>query len=51
MTVDELSRIDRTIEINAPPERVWRALTSAAELSAWFQVTIEGEIARATKCG
>jgi uncharacterized protein YndB with AHSA1/START domain len=45
MTVDDLSRIDRTIEIEAPPERVWRALTSAAELSAWFQVTIEGEIA------
>ena len=37
-------RIDRTIEIQAPPERVWRALTSAAELSAWFEVKIEGEI-------
>ena len=37
-------RIDRTIEIKAPPERVWRALTSAAELSAWFEVKIEGEI-------
>src|SRR5580704_6153029 len=45
MNVAELSRIDRTIEIKAPPERVWRALTSATELSAWFQVTIEGEIA------
>ncbi len=45
MTVAELSRIDRTIEIKAPPERVWRALTSAAELSSWFQVVIEGEIA------
>ena len=45
MTVAELSRIDRTIEIKAPPERVWRALTSPTELSAWFQVTIEGEIA------
>jgi uncharacterized protein YndB with AHSA1/START domain len=45
MTVTELSRIDRTIEIKAPPERVWRALTSAPELSAWFQVAIEGEIA------
>jgi uncharacterized protein YndB with AHSA1/START domain len=45
MTVDELSRIDRTVEIKAPPERVWRALTSAAELSAWFEVKIEGEIA------
>ena len=45
MTVDELSRIDRSIEIKAPPERVFRALTTAAELSAWFEVSIEGEIA------
>jgi uncharacterized protein YndB with AHSA1/START domain len=45
MTVAELSRIDRTTEINAPPERVWRALTSAEELSAWFQVRVEGAIA------
>jgi uncharacterized protein YndB with AHSA1/START domain len=45
MTVAEMSRIDRTIEIKAPPERVWRALTTTAELSAWFQMTIEGEIA------
>lgn len=45
MTVAELSRIDRTIELNAPPERVWRALTNAAELSAWFQVTIDGDLA------
>jgi uncharacterized protein YndB with AHSA1/START domain len=45
MTVAELSRIDRTIEVKAPPDRVWRALTSAEELSAWFQVRIEGAIA------
>ena len=45
MTVAELSRIDRTIEINAPRERVWRALTNPHELSAWFQVKIEGDIA------
>jgi uncharacterized protein YndB with AHSA1/START domain len=45
MTVAELSRIDRVIEIKASPERVWRALTNATELSAWFQVKIEGEIA------
>lgn len=44
MNIAELTRIDRTIEIKATPERVWRALTDAAELSAWFQVTIEGEI-------
>jgi uncharacterized protein YndB with AHSA1/START domain len=44
MTIADLSRIDRTIEIKAPPERVWRALTNAKELSVWFQVTIEGDI-------
>jgi uncharacterized protein YndB with AHSA1/START domain len=45
MTAAELSRIDRTIEIKASPDRVWRALTNPAELSAWFQVKIEGDIA------
>jgi uncharacterized protein YndB with AHSA1/START domain len=44
-TTAELTRIDRTIEIKAPPERVWRALTNANELSTWFQVTVEGDIA------
>ena len=45
MMIDELSRIDRSIEVNAPPERVWQVLTSAADLSAWFRVSIEGDIA------
>jgi len=45
MTTDELSRIDRTIEVNAPPEKVWRVLTSAKDLATWFRVTVEGEIA------
>ena len=40
----ESSRIDQTIDIDAPPERVWRALVNTAELSAWFKVTIEGAI-------
>ena len=44
MTIADLSRIDRSIEIKAPPERVWRALTNAKELSTWFQMSIEGEI-------
>jgi uncharacterized protein YndB with AHSA1/START domain len=44
-TTAELTRIDKTMEIKAPPERVWRALTNAKELSTWFQVTIEGKIA------
>ena len=45
MTSDDMSRIDRTIEVNAPPERVWRALTTAADIATWFHVSIEGEIA------
>ncbi len=45
MQIAELSRIERSVEIQAPPERVWRALTSRKELSEWFQVQIDGEIA------
>lgn len=29
-------RIERTVEIAAPPARVWSALTTAEGLSAWF---------------
>jgi len=45
MNVTDLSRVDRTIEIAAPPERVWQALTDAKAFSEWFQVAIEGAIA------
>ena len=45
MNIAELIRIDRIIDIKAPPDRVWRALTDTAELSAWFQVKIEGKVA------
>ena len=45
MATASLSRIDRSIDIDAPPGRVWRALTNADELSTWFQVQIEGDIA------
>lgn len=49
MTAEDVTRIDRSIEIKASPERVWRALTNAAELSAWFRVKIEGDIAAGQK--
>ena len=45
MTVSPLSQIERNITINSPVERVFRALTNAEELSAWFQVRIEGTLA------
>jgi uncharacterized protein YndB with AHSA1/START domain len=44
MQITDLSRIDRTIEIKAPPARVYQALTSTAEVAEWFQVKIEGTI-------
>lgn len=44
MQITDLSRIDRTIEIQAPPARVYQALTNTAEVAEWFQVHIEGTI-------
>jgi len=38
------NRIDRTIELAAPPDRVWRALTTPAEIAAWFRVTVDGPL-------
>jgi uncharacterized protein YndB with AHSA1/START domain len=45
MNIAALASIDRAIEIAAPPERVFRALTTREELSSWFQVSIEGDLA------
>jgi len=35
-TAGEVAAIERRIELRASPERVWRALTEADELAAWF---------------
>ena len=35
-------RIVKSIEINAPPSRVWRALTDHREFGEWFRVALEG---------
>jgi uncharacterized protein YndB with AHSA1/START domain len=45
MNIAELSRIDRAVEIQAPPERVWRALTDASELAEWMQVQLDRQFA------
>ncbi|MBC6981801.1 SRPBCC family protein [Caulobacter sp. 17J80-11] len=44
-------RIEKTVDLNAPLERVWRALTDADQFGQWFRVKVEGpfvpgEIAR-----
>jgi uncharacterized protein YndB with AHSA1/START domain len=33
--------IERTMELHAEPERVWRAITDPAELSRWFGTEAE----------
>ena len=35
-------RVEKSIEINAPIERVWRALTDHKEFGAWFRVRLDG---------
>ena len=35
-------RIEKTIDLKAPVERVWRALTDHTEFGAWFRVKLEG---------
>src|SRR5689334_6654595 len=35
-------RIEKSIAIAAPVDRVWRALTDPAEFGAWFRVDLEG---------
>ena len=44
MTSQTLStdRIEKTIDIKAPIERVWRAVTDHEEFGAWFKVKLDG---------
>ncbi len=39
-------QIRKTIEINATPARVWRALTNYQEFNAWFGVNLESPFLR-----
>lgn len=38
-------RIEKEIVLQAPRDRVWRALTDVAEFNAWFGVRLEGRFA------
>ncbi len=35
-------QIEKSIEINAPVERVWRALTDHNEFGEWFRANLDG---------
>jgi uncharacterized protein YndB with AHSA1/START domain len=42
MNKSNTDRIEKTVELKASPERVWRALTDYNEFGAWFRVNLEG---------
>lgn len=35
-------RIEKTVDLAAPPSRVWRALTDHREFGEWFRVRLDG---------
>ena len=39
----ETDRIERSVVINAPRERVWRALSDPQEFGTWFGVNLAGQ--------
>src|SRR5438876_6203392 len=41
MSQSSSDRIEKRIELNAPPARVWRALTDHREFGQWFRVNLE----------
>ena len=49
MKTSELSRIERSVLIQAPRAKVWRALTDLAEFSKWFGVSAEGRFVPGTR--
>ena len=36
-------RIERSVVINAPRERVWRALSDAESFGTWFGASLKGQ--------
>ena len=41
MNTSSTDRIEKSIELNAPVARVWRALTDYREFGEWFRVNLE----------
>jgi uncharacterized protein YndB with AHSA1/START domain len=42
MTQSSTDRVQKQVELKAPIERVWRALTDYKEFGQWFMVNLEG---------
>src|SRR5688572_15061773 len=45
MQASATDRIEKTVTLRAPRDRVWRALSDVREFSAWFRTSFEGEFA------
>ena len=43
LTASNTDRIERSVVINAPRERVWRALSNAEQFGAWFGANLKGQ--------
>lgn len=41
--ISETDRIERSVVINAPRDRVWRALSNAEEFGTWFGANLKGQ--------
>lgn len=39
----ESDRVERSVQIDAPRSRVWRALSNAEEFGGWFGVNLKGQ--------
>jgi uncharacterized protein YndB with AHSA1/START domain len=42
-TMSDTDRIERSVVINAPRDRVWRALSNAEEFGTWFGANLKGQ--------
>lgn len=42
--MSETDRIERSIVINAPRERVWQALSDAEKFGTWFGAKLDGQV-------
>ena len=47
MNASSTDRIEKEVQLKASQSRVWRAITTPAEFSAWFKVALENEKAAA----
>jgi uncharacterized protein YndB with AHSA1/START domain len=49
MNATVTDRIEKQVVLHAPRERVWRALTDAAEFGKWFGVNLQGSFSEGAR--